>query len=162
MLLHDYSSDEGTYGDDELIVGFTIRDLDPVDYPVYIHRSDGMTVVVCDPTATRFEITMALTRPAPAGLTADELDLARVGYGCPPAGMGSCDNDLVSDKPALLFVPEALRLPGERPLQGGAELRRRVKAGTGLEDEHLWLTAERHGSGYAPLAHLAQPESRTA
>lgn len=150
---------------DELAVCVTIRELPYQDYPVLVHREQDVTVVAIDPTASRMEVVMGCTQPFPEGLDAEELDAVRSGYGMAPAGQGYAPDDLVSDKPCLLFVPQALRVDGEPALQGGAELARRRDVGGLLEDEYAWLAAEQSANVtrlHIRLTETSDRESRTA
>jgi hypothetical protein len=109
------------------------------DSPVYVRDcADGFTKLVCvDPRASRVDIALA----SAAIFTEAELNFISAAYGMTLVGqeIPESDDTLMSGDLCLLYVPPALRVPGESPLQGGTELDRRREAG--LLDEELTLLA---------------------
>lgn len=102
----------------------TLRELPDHLRPAHVYREGTATVLVNDPRVSRMDLAIAnLTL-----LTPPELAIYRAAY---DAVLGSERErlTLVTDQPALLYVPPGLRLPGEANLQGGQELLRRHQAG---------------------------------
>jgi hypothetical protein len=117
-----------------------IFELPDHERPMAVYRRDEerKTIIAVDPRATRFAITQAAVdrlTVAEQNEIRDAMGFARVGEYLP--------DEFMSDKPCLLYVPPALRVPGDDPLQGGVELARRLACGD-LADELRWLEAEQH------------------
>lgn len=87
--------------------------------PCWIETEDGVTMILMDPRSRRLEIIEWCVD----NLSAAEGNTLRAAYGQPPRGQQMSDEFV--DGPCMLFIPEALRVPGEPPFQGGRELRRR-------------------------------------
>jgi hypothetical protein len=111
----------------------------PEDSPVYVRDCfDGFTKLVSvDPRASRVDIALA----SAAIFTEAERNFMRAAYGMTLVDQdwAEDDNTLTFGDLCLLYVPPALRVPGESPLQGGVELDRRREAG--LIDEELAMLA---------------------
>jgi hypothetical protein len=115
----------------------------PEDSPVYVRDCfDGFTKLVCvDPRASRVDIALA----SAAIFTEAERNFMRGAYGMTLVDQdrGEGDDALAFGDLCLLYVPPALRVPGESALQGGVELDRRREAGL-LDEELALLAAEQY------------------
>lgn len=114
----------------------TIRQVDPAHYPVAIGRDGGDTLVCWDPRATRLAISTAFM----CLLTDDERHEMCAAFGV----IYPLPDWTLADRPAVLYVPPSLRLPGATAFQGGDELARRAAAGD-LELEVAAYLAEIEG-----------------
>ncbi len=103
--------------------------------PVFVHREPDMVIIRVDPRDRRVDIAGAFLDQ----LSDEEGNAFRDGFGMPPRGTRLADDFF--DGPCWLYVPPALRLPGDPAIQGGAELTRRRLAGQ-IGDELALLEAE--------------------
>lgn len=122
---------------EDAVVYRTIRTLPDHERPVYIYRKDGKTIIAVDPRSTRMEVVVALVE----GLSDDEGNALRDGFGLPHRHEGSLPPNFVSDEPTLFYVPLALRLPDEPAIQGDEVLDARVANGD-LPLEELAMLAD--------------------
>jgi hypothetical protein len=104
--------------------------------PVAIWRAPGRLLLAIDPRSNRIEvITWAADH-----LAAPEMNAMRAAMDLGPAGT-SMPGWITEDAPVPLYVPASARLPGSPPLQGGAELVRRMAADE-LAGEHAACARE--------------------
>lgn len=96
----------------------SVRPLDGRDDPAMIrHHSDDLALVMWDPRATRLDITTWIMD----NLEAHEIDALAFGLGL----TWPLPDWTTEPRPASLYVPPTLRLPGHAAIQGGDEARRR-------------------------------------
>lgn len=101
--------------------------------PVHVWRRDGMTLLTCDPRATRMQITARSVEL----LEDEEIAVVRRGYGLPPIDERAPDW-ITEDAPAFLYVPPTLRLHGAPAIQGGRVLPQRRRLGLLEEEWAAW------------------------
>lgn len=101
--------------------------------PSHVWRSDGMTLLTCDPRASRLEITSYNLQI----LTEQEANIIRRAYGLPPVHESAPDW-ITEDAPAFLYVPPAVRLHGAPAIQGGRELPQRRRMGLLVDEWKAW------------------------
>jgi hypothetical protein len=102
------------------VVYLEIRELPDGCRPCMVERWEGATLLVCDPRERRRDI----TEWSLANLWTPEVNVLREAFGIGPINESAPDW-VADDGPTLLYVPAAVRLPGAKALQGGAELARR-------------------------------------
>lgn len=93
-------------------VYLTIRELDRAD-PAMVRRKGNNVIVAWDPRYTRFQIADWLIFNLPR----EEVDVLAFGLGL----SWPLPDWSIADRPASLYVPPALRLPGDDALQGGRQ-----------------------------------------
>lgn len=113
-----------------------ICELDVHNLPAMVERRGHRTLVAWDARSLRVDITARLLDI----LTDEEIALMADGLGVSWPLPEWC----VEARPALLYVPPALRLPGHGPIQGGQEKYRRARNGQ-LHLEIASLRAEQAG-----------------
>lgn len=113
-----------------------VRELDGHPAPAMVRRKGNRTLVAWDACSTRLDIVDWLV----CNLPREEQDLLVAGLGL----TWPLPSWTTRKLPASLYVPPALRLPGDMALQGGRELDRRTSAGTAGLDWAAW-NAERLG-----------------
>ncbi len=104
--------------------------------PVFVHREPDMLIIRVDPRDSRIDIAGSFLDQ----LSDDEGNAFRRRFGMPPRGQRLADDFF--DGPCWLYVPPALRVPGDLAIQGGVERERRRLAGE-LEEEIALLDMER-------------------
>lgn len=113
-----------------------IRPLPAELHPSFVTRHGNVTILTCDALASRLAVTvnnLDLLDPA-------EINVIRAGFGMPPMGEPMAE-EYADDVPTLLYVPPALRVPGDPAIQGGEEAERRAFASQ-LDQELAMLRAE--------------------
>lgn len=98
-----------------------IRPLPPELSPSFVTRHGNVTILTCDAMSSRFAVTVNNLDI----LDPDEVNVIRAGFGMPKMGEPMAE-EYADDVPVLLYVPPALRVPGEPAIQGGEEAERRV------------------------------------
>lgn len=117
-------------------VRLMIRELDGRTAPAAVWRRGDRTIVAWEPRAYRIDIVEWLVD----NLRDHEQDLLVEGLGL----TWPLPDWTTRKRPAFLYVPPALRLPGQGALQGGAEYFRRQALGQ-LDIERASFRAERLG-----------------
>lgn len=112
-----------------------IKELPETVRPCHVWRERGMTLLKADPRETR----LTLTQWCVDNLTPQERDAFLEAFGV--LSGAPAEDWMTDDDPAFLYVPPALRVPGDPPLQGGRELARRFHADA-LVDETAAYMAE--------------------
>lgn len=86
----------------------THRPLPPENYPVYVHRYRGLTIVIIDPTTTRLESAEAMID----ALTEGEVNYLRAALGEPPVGQPADERWFTTEQvPGDDALPPELVLP---------------------------------------------------